>query len=105
MCIRDRFYALRLEPVGKLTTFIHPQHDAEVRHRHVVGVDVIRRFHGRTFGSEMCDDLVAVEVEIYPTVRAAAFVTTENVAVKRARCSEVVNRKCEMEEVLHWTDL
>lgn len=45
----------------------------------------------------MGDDLVAVEIEINPDVGAAAFGTTQDLAVKAAGFLEVANREGDVE--------
>jgi hypothetical protein len=49
------------------------------------------------FRRKMRDDLMTVEIEIDPLVRAAAFATTEQAAVERTRRSEIVDGKCKVE--------
>ena len=73
------------------------QHDAEVRHRHVVAVDRVGGPRGRGVGCEMGDDLVAVEIEVDPLVAAAPFGAADRPAPERARGGEVVDREGEVE--------
>ncbi len=72
-----------------------------MRHGHIVGVDVIGRTYACFSRSEMRNDLVAVEVEIDPVVRAAAFFAFENAAVKLAGRFEVIDRKSEVKQIFH----
>ena len=72
------------------------QHDAEVRHRHVVAVDLVVVVGGPGRG-EVGDDLVAEEVEVDPLGAGPAFRTAQQAAVERARRGEVVDREGEVE--------
>lgn len=98
--LNNKFYAARLESVGKLSPLVHRQNDAEMWDGHVVGIDVIRSFNAGTV-SEVSDDLMSVEIEIYPAFGASSLFAAEHLAVKFSRGSEVVNGKCEMEKIGH----
>jgi hypothetical protein len=48
-------------------------------------------------GREVRNDLMAVEIEVHPLRRTAAFRAAEQLAVKRAGCREAVDGKRQME--------
>ena len=85
--------------VGGITnsTSLSVQHDAEMRHGHVLAVDGIGRTAPHLLGREMGDDLMAEQVEIDPMVGAAPFGAAEQPSVEAARGTEVVDRKGKME--------
>ena len=56
------------EAIRKRLPFVHRQHQPEVRHRHVLTVDGIARPARSSIGRKMRDDLMAVQVEVDPTV-------------------------------------
>src|SRR6185437_6489026 len=68
------------QPFGERVPRVHVEHHAEVAHRHVVAVDVVRRRCAQFFRRDMRDDLVAIEVEIHPGVAGASFRATEQAA-------------------------
>lgn len=50
-----------------------------------------------SFGDKMRDDLVAMQIEIYPLVCATSFRAAEKLAVEPPRGSKVINCEGEME--------
>ena len=72
------------------------QHDAEMRHGNVVGVDFVLMTNARAFRREMRDDLMTVQIEIDPLIRASAFRAAQNAAVKSARFFQIFYGKCQM---------
>ena len=68
-----------------------------MRHRHVMAVDRIAGAAAPRAGDEMGDDLMAVEIEIDPFVRASPLGAAEQPAIKGARGGEIVDREGEME--------
>ena len=84
------------EPVGQRLPLGHSEHDAEVRHGHVMAVDGVARF-GRAFGSQVRNNLVPVEIEIDPVVGAAPFRAPHRPAPERPRLGDVAHRKGEVE--------
>jgi hypothetical protein len=63
----------------------------------VIGVDMISRSDTDGIGCEMRDDLMAVEIEVDPPIRAASFLAAEHTRVELAGGFEIMNRKREME--------
>jgi hypothetical protein len=93
------------EALGEGLPVSHLQDDAEVWHGHVVAVDRVARF-GRRRVDVVRDDLVAVEVEIDPTLGAASFRTAYYSAPERSRLCQVAHREGEMERAQgHWPSL
>ena len=66
-----------------------------MRHRDVVVVDRVRRFRGAR--REVRDDLVAIQVEVDPAVRAAPLAAAQHAAIESARRSEIVDWESEVE--------
>ena len=91
------FYTGSGNPVGERLPVFHRQHDAEMRHRHVMSVDRVRDRKRLGRRIEMRDDLVAEQVEIDPVIGAAPLRATEHATVKGARGGEIVDREGEME--------
>jgi hypothetical protein len=89
-----------LEAPGEGLPLGHREDRAEVAHRHVVAVHGARLSMARFLRREVRDHLVAVEVEVHPALRAAAFGTPEEAAVEAARFGEVVDGEGEVEEGL-----
>ncbi len=92
----DELDALRLQARGQRFPFGHRQHDAEMAHRHA---SPSTAFAGPRPSArrQVRDDLVAVEVEVHPVVRASALGAAEHFAVEPARQREVVHREREVE--------
>ena len=65
------------EPLGQRGPLGHFQHQPEMRHRHVLAIDRVACRAARRIGREMSDDLVAVEVEVDPALRAPALRAAE----------------------------
>ena len=82
---------------GERVPRIHVQHRAEVPHRHVVAVHVVRRGRAKLFRRQVCDDLVAVEIEVHPGIAGAAFRATQQFAIERACCFQRMHGKREVE--------
>src|SRR3546814_18756187 len=76
-------------PFPYTTLFRARQHDAEMRHGHVVAVDRVGVGAWACAGIEMRDDLMAVEIEIDPFGRAAALAAAKHAAVKGARGGDI----------------
>ncbi len=87
----------RLEPRRERMPVVPLEHDAEMRHRHVVPVDRIDDLDRRPSGIEMRDDLVAVEIEIDPRFGTAALAAAEQPAIEFPRGIEIVDGKGEVE--------
>lgn len=68
-----------------------------MRHGHVIGIDWIVHPHTGGFGREVRNYLMAVEVEVDPTLGTATLFAAEHSAVKAARLVQVMDGKCEME--------
>ncbi|SBV34318.1 protein of unknown function [uncultured Sphingopyxis sp.] len=84
---------VRLQPLGERLPFGGRQHDAEMRHGHVMPVDRIMRRPAARRIDAVRDDLVAVEIEVDPVGGAASFGTAENRSVEMARGIEVIDGK------------
>ena len=67
----------------------------------IIRVDVIRRFRSRDVWSEMTYDLMSVQIEVDPKFRASTLFTFKNASVEFASSVKIVNRKCEVEKILH----
>src|SRR6185369_13285022 len=74
---------------------------AEVAHGHVMLVHGAGRAMARFLGRQVRHDLVAVEIEIHPRLRAASFGAPEQAAVEGARGLEVVDGEGEVEKGLY----
>src|SRR3546814_8096873 len=98
MRLDDKRRARAPQPIGERVPIGHRQHDAEMRHGHVVAVDRVGVGAWACAGIEMRDDLMAVEIEIDPFGRAAALAAAKHTAVKGARGGEIVTRKGEREK-------
>ena len=86
-----------LQPLGQRAPLVHRQDDSKMRHRHIIAVDRIGCPPPDRIGREVSDDLMAIEVEINPMIRAPALAAAEQAAVKATRRSQVVDRESEME--------
>jgi hypothetical protein len=60
-------------------------HHAEMRHGHIVPVDLVVMHVLSSCGIEVRHELVPEEIEVHPLVAAAPFGTAEQLAVERAR--------------------
>ena len=63
----------------------------------MIGVDLVRVLHAARIRCEVSNDLVAVEIEVDPTLRATAFLAAENAAIKLTCCFEIVDGESEVE--------
>src|SRR5665213_4528795 len=86
-----------LEPGGERMPRRHVEHRAEMADRNVLAVDEARGVAHRAAVDLVRDNLVTIEIEVDPGVRAATLGTPQEVAVETARGGEVVDRKCEVE--------
>ena len=66
----------------------------------MIGVNVVRGRDARSL-CKVRHDLMAVEIEVDPAVRASPFRTLEDPTVKLACGIEVMHRKSKMEYVIH----
>lgn len=66
-------------------------------HRHVVPVNCAGFLVPAFVRCQVRNDLVAIEVEVHPFRRTAAFSTPEQFAIELARCGKVVDGEGEME--------
>jgi hypothetical protein len=88
----DELHGVRTHAFGELVPLAPIQHDAEMRHRHVLAIDdVVVRARPPTW-VEMRDQLVAEEIEIHPGIGAASFRAAQQLAVEGARGSQVMHR-------------
>ena len=71
-----------------------------MRDRHCDTVDVAFAHGFDAFLRQVCDDLVAVEIEVDPGIAAAAFSAAQDLSVEPSRFGEVVNRKCQVTYLL-----
>src|SRR5688572_255642 len=86
-----------LEPCGKRLPVGHLEHDAEMRHRHVVAIHrVVRGGVARCARDCVADELVTEEVEVHPVSGAASLGAAEELAVKGAGRGEVLHRDGEV---------
>src|SRR5215213_7929342 len=92
----DESDAFAFQSFGKFMKIGGRQNNAEMRHRNVVGVNVVDGAHARCFGREMRDDLMSEKIEINPAIRASAFFAAENFAVKLSRFFQILNGKSQM---------
>src|SRR6185437_5192200 len=76
---------------------VHIEHHAEVPHRHVVAVHVMRRRCMQFLRRDMRDDLMTEEIEIYPGVARSSFRAAEQAAVEAAGFAQRCDGKSEME--------
>lgn len=72
--------ARRCQPLGQLFPGIHIQHQSEMRDRDVVPVDGVAGSIPR-FARKVRHDLVAVEIEVDPFIRASPFSAAYNFAI------------------------
>lgn len=87
----------RLHPGGQRLPVGHAQHDAEVRHRHLMTVDRIAGRLRPGIGVEVRDDLVPAKIEVDPVVAAAPLAAAQHVAIEGACRRQIVDRKGEVE--------
>ena len=105
MRLDDELDAGGTQLVGSGFPLGHGEHHAEVAHGHVVAVDGAGLAVADFIRSEMGDDLVAVEVEIHPFRRTAAFRAAEDTAVERTRRGNIVHRKSKVKWGNHRRDV
>jgi hypothetical protein len=67
-------------------------------HRHVIPIHRAGVAMTRLLGREVGDDLVAVEVEVHPRIRAAALGAAEQLAVEAPGRGQVIDREGEVEK-------
>ena len=69
------------------------QHDAIVRDGDIVTVDGVgvEAFCCCGAGFQMNDELVAIEIEVYPGIGAPAFCAAQHVAIEFSCCLQIVN--------------
>src|SRR5262249_38905610 len=90
--------AERPEPRRERFPLIPCEHDAEVRHGHVMTVDgiAVHAFLRSRFRVLVDYELMAEEIEVDPLLAGAAFFEPEHAAVEVARGGEVVDGNGQM---------
>lgn len=73
------------------------QDETEVAHRHALSVDLVAQRRVAFFRPQVRGELVAVEIEIHPPLRAPALGAAEDIAVEMARRDEIVDGEGQME--------
>ena len=89
------------QALGERVPGLPLEHHAEMRHGHVVPVDLVVMHVFLLVRIEVRDDLVAEEIEVHPFVAAAPFRAAEQLAVEIARGGQRVNRDGEMKRLRH----
>ena len=74
----------------------HVQHSTKVAHRDIVTINSAGVFVATFIRREVSNDLVTVEIEVNPIGRTPAFRAAQQIAIKLACNSNVVDWKCEV---------
>ena len=91
-------HAGRAQPVGQGLPFCHADDGAEMARRHGVAVDFAGGAVAAFFRRQVGHQLVAVEIEIDPVRRAAAFGAADHLAIKAPRFGDVLDGEGEVEQ-------
>lgn len=87
------------QPVSKRMPFGHPQNHAKVPYRNLIPINSAGTRGAGLVGRKMCNDLMAVEIEVDPFRTTAPFRAAEQATIKRARCTQVMNGKGQMKRL------
>lgn len=84
-------------PVSQRPPIRHRQHDAKMRHRHVMAVDGIAERRMPAPRLQMRHDLMAEQVKIDPVLGASPFRTAEHATIESPRRGKVIDRESDVE--------